>query len=101
MMPAEILAQDAVHFQEGDNNKGAIAAKRNHDTRREGCLSSLSRRWGVPNVRGHNSSRDKSSKVSKCRKVADVGEVVGLSKLVRACGLDMARLLAFVANTLI
>ena len=39
--------------------------------------------------------------VEMCRKVTDVGEVVGLSKLVRACGLDVARLLAFVADTLV
>jgi hypothetical protein len=52
-------------------------------------------------VRGQNSSRDRSSKVSKCRKVADVGKAADLSKLVGACGLDVARLLAFVADTLI
>ena len=34
-------------------------------------------------------------------KVADVGKAVDLSKLVGACGLDVARLLAFVADTLI
>ena len=39
--------------------------------------------------------------MSKCHKVADVGEAVGLSKLVRACGLDVARLLAFIADTLV
>lgn len=39
--------------------------------------------------------------MSKCRKVADMGKAVDLSKLVGACGLDVAGLLAFVADTLI
>jgi len=75
MMPVQILAKMQCSFQVGNNNKGAIARSETMIQERKSASSSCLTDEVFRTFEGQNSStRDMHSRVSKSRKVADVGE---------------------------